>query len=50
DVLGKKAMFQEIPNSSKELLQIDISNLSPGVYSVTIEAEDKLLTQKFIKL
>lgn len=50
DVLGKKAMFQEIPNSSKELLQIDISNLSPGVYSVTIETEDKLLTQKFIKL
>ena len=44
DVHGRIVLDQSLPNTS-----VDVSGLSPGVYSVELTSHDKLYVQRFVK-
>ncbi|MBK5283983.1 MAG: T9SS type A sorting domain-containing protein, partial [Bacteroidia bacterium] len=50
DVLGQKVFSQQPAAGSQEPININISNLNSGVYSVTVTDEKKSFSRKFIKL
>jgi hypothetical protein len=46
DITGRQLKKENI-NSSKQ--QIDISNLQPGIYLITINLQNKIITEKLVK-
>ena len=47
DISGK--LLKRMANPQRKEMQINISDLSPGLYLISLETEDELLTERFIK-
>ncbi len=48
DIIGNRIFYQEHEKVSLELLSMDLSNLSPGVYNCSIETEQGIFTERII--